>query len=103
MPEMAVSATLFIMGLLVIACVITVVSARDHDLMQAIWLVAARYVKSGQRIIALYLVVTGRACSAGRVVFRSAHYAGELAPSVSGWSIDPHSKNPQEDNTGDKP
>jgi hypothetical protein len=66
-------------------------------------LVAARYVKSGQRIIALYLVVTGRACSAGRVVFRSAHNAGELAPSVSGCSIDPHSKNPQEDNTGDKP
>ena len=88
---------------LVIACVLTVVSARDHDLLQAIWLAAARYVSSGQRIIALYLVVTGRACSAGRVVFRSAHNAGELAPSVSGCSIDPHSKNPQEDNTGDKP
>ena len=67
---------------LVIACVLTVVSTRDHDLLQAIWLAAARYVSSGQRIIALYLVVTGRACSAGRVVFRSAHNAGELAPSV---------------------
>ena len=67
---------------LVIACVLTVVSTRDHDLLQAIRLAAARYVSSGQRIIALYLVVTGRACSAGRVVFRSAHNAGELAPSV---------------------
>ena len=103
MPVLALSATLFIMGLLVIACVITIVSTRDHDLLQAIRLAAARYVSSGQRIIALYLVVTGRACSAGRVVFRSAHNAGELAPSVSGCSIDPHSKNPQEDNTGDKP
>ena len=82
MPVLALSATLFIMGLLVIACVITIVSTRDHDLLQAIRLAAARYVSSGQRIIALYLVVTGRACSAGRVVFRSAHNAGELAPSV---------------------
>ena len=39
---------------LVIACVLTVVSARDHDLLQAIWLAAARYVTSGQD-----LVVTG--------------------------------------------
>ena len=72
---------------LVIACVLTVVSARDHDLLQAIWLAAARYVTSGQRIIALYLVVTECACSAGCVVFRSAHNAGELAPSVSGCGI----------------
>ena len=62
---------------LVIACVLTVVSARDHDLLQAIWLAAARYVTSGQD-----LVVTGCACSAGCVVFRSARNAGELAPSV---------------------
>ena len=67
---------------LVIACVLTVVSARDHDLLQAIWLAAARYVTSGQD-----LVVTGCACSAGCVVFRSAHNAGELAPSVSGCGI----------------
>ena len=73
---------------LVIACVLTVVSARDHDLLQAIWLAAARYVTSGQRIIALYLVVTECACSAGCVVFRSAHNAGELAPCVSGCGID---------------
>ena len=53
---------------LVIACVLAVVSARDHDLLQAIWLAAARYVTSGQD-----LVVTGCACSAGCVVFRSAH------------------------------
>ena len=50
---------------LVIPCLITIVSARDHDLLQAIWLAAARYVSSGQRIIALYLVVTECACSAG--------------------------------------
>ena len=64
-----------------------IVSARDQDLLQAIWLAAARYVTSGQRIIALYLVVTECACSAGCVVFRSAHNAGELAPSVSGCGI----------------
>ena len=73
---------------LVIACLITIVSARDHDLLQAIWLAAARYVTSGQRIIALYLVVTECARSAGCVVFRSAHNAGELAPCVSGCGID---------------
>ena len=78
---------LVIMGLLVIACVITVVSARDHDLLQAIWLAATRYVTSGQRIIALCFAVTECACSAGCVVFRSAHNAGELAPSVSGYGI----------------
>ena len=82
------AALLALLTELVIPCLITIVSARDHDLLQAIWLAAARYVSSGQRIIALYLVVTECACSAGCVVFRSAHNAGELAPCVSGCGID---------------
>ena len=71
-----------------IPCLITIVSARDQDLLQAILLAAAPYVSSGQGIIALYLVVTGCACSAARFVFRPAHNAGELAPSASGCGID---------------
>ena len=73
---------------LLIPCLITIVSARDQDLLQAIWLAAAPYVSSGQGIIALYLVVTGCACSAASFVFRSAHNAGEIAPSASGCGID---------------
>ena len=67
---------------------IPIVSARDQDLLQAIWLAAAPYVSSGQGIIALYLVVTGTARSAACFVFRSAHNAGEIAPSASGCGID---------------
>ena len=74
----------------VVACTIAVVSARDHDLLQATWLAAAGskdYVSIDHVIIVLFLVVTGPACSAVCVVSRSAHNAGKLAPSVSGCGM----------------